>query len=253
MAWFEADDARIYFEDEGSGPPVLLLPGFADTIGGHATLREALHGRYRVIAADLPGSGRSGPQPRDYQVGFYEKDGRAFLALLRHLGAVPAHVLGFSDGGEVALMMAALAPEATRSVFTWGAAGAVADPGGTISAAFGTVVDNPIPEFIGFRDYLIATYGEDVARASTRSFANAITAMVAAGGEIIGERAANIACPVMMVAGERDFIVPKALMDNLAIRIARAETREVEGAGHVVHQDRPDWIVDAASAWLAAH
>ena len=64
MAWFEHDGSRIYYEEQGSGTPVLLLPGFSQSIAAYAALRGVLAAAgYRVIAADLPGSGRSGPQP----------------------------------------------------------------------------------------------------------------------------------------------------------------------------------------------
>jgi pimeloyl-ACP methyl ester carboxylesterase len=65
MSSFDHGTSRIYYEESGSGDPVLLLPGFAGSIEEFSSLREALAtGGYRVIAADLPGSGRSEPQPR---------------------------------------------------------------------------------------------------------------------------------------------------------------------------------------------
>ncbi len=86
-------------------------------------MRDALVAAgYRVIAADLPGSGRSEPQPRTYTATFYEDDARSFAALLQQLATGPAHLMGFSDGGEISLLMAALTPGVARSVVTWGAA-----------------------------------------------------------------------------------------------------------------------------------
>src|SRR5213083_757151 len=65
MFWFEHNSNRIYYEEQGSGAPVLLLPGFTQSIEEWSPFREALAAAgYRVIAADLPGSGRSEPQPR---------------------------------------------------------------------------------------------------------------------------------------------------------------------------------------------
>src|SRR5437667_4767147 len=124
MAWFEHNTSRIYYEEQGSGTPVLVLPGFAGSIEEFAAMRESLVAAgYRVIAADLPGSGRSEPQPRTYTATYYEDDARSFAALLQHLATEPAHVIGFSDGGMTALLMAALTPGVARSVVTWGAAG----------------------------------------------------------------------------------------------------------------------------------
>ena len=53
MAWFEDGTSRIYYEEEGRGVPVLLLPGWAGSIKDLSALREALAMGYRVIAAEL--------------------------------------------------------------------------------------------------------------------------------------------------------------------------------------------------------
>ncbi len=130
MSWFEHGASRIYYEESGAGEPVLLLPGFSDSIEGHAALRRALVPGNRVIAADLPGPGRSGPQPREYTASYLADDARSFAALLRSLGTGPTHLLGFSDGGEVALLMAEQSPDLVRSVLAWGACGTISDPDG---------------------------------------------------------------------------------------------------------------------------
>ena len=108
MAWFEDGSSHIYYEDTGgAGETVLFLPGLTDSIEGHSPLREALQAAgYRVIAADLPGSGRSQPQPRIYTATYFEDDARSFAALLKHVAVEFVHLVGFSDGGEVAILMA---------------------------------------------------------------------------------------------------------------------------------------------------
>jgi valacyclovir hydrolase len=251
LAWFEHGPSRIYYEEAGSGDPVLLLPGFSDTIASHARLREALEKRYRVIAADLPGSGRSGPQPRVYGASDDEEDAATFTAFLRQRGAVPAHLLGFSSGGEIALLMASLAPDVARSVVTWGASGFVSDPDGQIRESFRGVIDHPVPATQEYRDYLVATYGEDIARAMTQNFAGALDAIIAAGGDISRSRAHTITCAVMLIFGERDFLAPRTLVEALASQIETAEVVEAEGAGHGVHVERPEWFVNTVVEWLA--
>ncbi len=42
MSWFEHGTSRIYYEDYGTGNPVLMLPGFASSIEGLSVLRETL-------------------------------------------------------------------------------------------------------------------------------------------------------------------------------------------------------------------
>ena len=144
MASIEHARGSIYYEESGNGDPLLLLPGWGGTIDEFAPLREVLEASYRVIAADLPGSGKSGPQPREYSPSYFRDDARAFLAMLDALGLSHVHLMGFSDGGEYALLMAALQPTSARTVVTWGAAGQLGSMT-EMADAFADVIDDPIP------------------------------------------------------------------------------------------------------------
>jgi valacyclovir hydrolase len=192
MAWFEHGEVRIYFEESGSGDPLLLLPGWGGTIDELAPLREALAPTFRVIAADVPGSGKSGPQPRTYTPSYYRDDALGFLAMLDAIGASPAHLIGFSDGGEYELLMAAHRPEAVRSVVTWGSAGALPQAP-ELTEAFSALIDDPLPPLADFSAYMKATYGESNARVMAQSLAASLRAIMDAGGDISRSRAASIA------------------------------------------------------------
>jgi pimeloyl-ACP methyl ester carboxylesterase len=254
MAWFEHGTSRIYYEEQGSGTAVLVLPGFAGSIEEFAALREALVAAgYRVIAADLPGSGRSEPQPRTYTATFFEDDARSFAALLQHLETGPAHLIGFSDGGDISLLMAALMSGVARSVVTWGAVGVLNDPSGQLREAMYNVVDHPIPPLQGFRDYLVSTYGETNARAMTQSVVGALSDIIKAGGELSRSKADNITCPVLLISGEQDFFAPPSLASELAARIRAAEVLVAEGAEHNVYMDRPEWLMQTILDWLGKH
>ena len=101
MAWFEHGTSRIYYEEQGAGNPILLMPGFSQGIHELMNLRDALAAAgYRVIAADLPGSGRSLPQPRQYTASYYHDDAAAFAALLEQLGTGPAGLMGFRTAAK---------------------------------------------------------------------------------------------------------------------------------------------------------
>ena len=255
MAWFEHKTSRIYYEEHGAGDPVLLLPGWSQSADELAALRDALASRYRVIAADLPGSGRSQPQPRAYTATYYEDDAAACAALLRQLGVDPAHLVGFSDGGEVALLMAAQTPGAARSVVTWGAAGKLSDPDGQLRQAMLHLVDHPIPPMRGFRDHLVATYGEANARTMSQSLAGALSAILegASGGELALAGAENIVCPALLITGEHDVFAPPTLVAQSAARIRSAEALVVDGVGHDVQNSRPDWLRQTILDWLRTH
>ena len=246
MTWFEHGKSRIYYEDtENGSEAALLLPGLTDSIEAHTALRHALaEAGYRVIAADLPGSGRSQPQPRVYTATYYEEDAESFAALLTHLAVDSAHVIGFSDGGEVALLMAVLWPAKVRSVITWGSAGQLNDPSGQLRAMFFDVVDKPIPPLQEFSQHLIASYGKDTARATTQNAVRAMTEIIETrGGDVSFSRAGSITCPVLLIGGEHDPFAPAPLLDQLAARIPNARAVEVKDAGHDVHMSHSEWLI----------
>jgi valacyclovir hydrolase len=255
MTWFEHDDSRIYFEEFGDGESLLLLPGFSQSGDDLLALRNALAASYHVIAADLPGSGRSRPQPRIYTANYYEDDAASFAALLRKLGAGPTHLIGFSDGGEVALIMAALTPDLARSLVTWGAAGQLNDPEGQMRAMMQNLVDHPIPPLQGYRDFLVGYYGEDQARAMTQNFARGISDIIEGEkqGKLAIAMADSITCPALLITGEHDMFAPPPLVQQLAARIPHAETRIVEDAGHDVQNSHPDWLASTILDWLESH
>jgi valacyclovir hydrolase len=86
VSWFEHGGSTIYYEEEGQSQLVLFLPGWSESIDEFAPLRSALAAQFRVISADLPGSGRSSPQPREYPATYYHDDASSLLALIEGLG-----------------------------------------------------------------------------------------------------------------------------------------------------------------------
>jgi len=108
--FLETSGARIYYEAEGSGEPVVLIHA------GVANLRmwddqvAALRDRYRMIRYDTRGYGRT-------ETDAVEFSNRADIAaLLDHLGEGSAHVVGFSRAGSSAIDFAIEYPDLVRSL-----------------------------------------------------------------------------------------------------------------------------------------
>ncbi len=119
--FIEAGVHRVRIYDHGSGEPLVLVHGLTGFIEDWAANLDALASRYRVIALDLPGSGRSSMPPD----GDYSQDGitASLLKVLDTLNIERAHLAGYSSGGRQALHLAALAPERVRSVMALAPAG----------------------------------------------------------------------------------------------------------------------------------
>ena len=99
----------------GTGEPILLIHGFADTVYcWHRNLSPLAEAGFRAIAFDLPGCGQS-TLPAGFRYGV---DDLALLTteLLDSLGIPQAHVMGASMGGGVALTLAVHHPERVGKV-----------------------------------------------------------------------------------------------------------------------------------------
>src|SRR5687768_8892939 len=95
---------QLVWNRAGSGDPLLLLHGIGSTHADFAALRPQLDSRYRVLAPDLPGHGRSAALPHHATIAAITD---AVEADLDELGVRSVHVLGNSIGARVALELAA--------------------------------------------------------------------------------------------------------------------------------------------------
>ncbi len=107
MEYVTAEDGlQLAYDDQGSGVPLLCLPGLTRNMEDFEPVLEHYAGRARVIRMDFRGRGASDHgDPATYNPPQEAKD---VLALLDHLGLEKVVVLGTSRGGLVALMLAAM-------------------------------------------------------------------------------------------------------------------------------------------------
>jgi non-heme chloroperoxidase len=100
-------------EEFGSGYPVVLLHGGAQTHRVWDHQAAALIGRYRSLALDLRGCGSSDKPPSGYSVDVFAGD---VAALVEALGLEPPTLVGHGLGSHVALRLAATRPELVRAL-----------------------------------------------------------------------------------------------------------------------------------------
>jgi pimeloyl-ACP methyl ester carboxylesterase len=104
---------RIHYRIAGEGTPVVLIHGLGSSGEDWELQMRALQDRYRVIAPDLRGAGRSGKPRGPYRIDDFASD---LWALLRQQRLGRAHLVGFSLGGAVALEMALQRPDDALSL-----------------------------------------------------------------------------------------------------------------------------------------
>ncbi|HUF10394.1 MAG TPA: alpha/beta hydrolase, partial [Rhodothermales bacterium] len=116
MPTIQVNDAALFYDDKGSGEPLLLLHGLGSSTLDWEPQIAAFSDRYRVIALDMRGSGKSrdtrhpaGP----FSIRQFAADS---AAVLDRLGASPAHVAGLSMGGMIAFQLAVDFPASVKTL-----------------------------------------------------------------------------------------------------------------------------------------
>ena len=248
-----ADGTRLSVIDRGSGETFLLIPGLGYAAWSFIRQLGPLSGAARVLAMDPRGTGRSDKPAGPYSITQMADDA---YAVLSQSGAIPAHVVGASMGGYVALTLALRHPHAVRSLVLvattsggrgshgvpnetlriWGMAAAMSSPEHferatmPISHAPGWVEAHPseFEELLALR--LIAPTPIDAWRAQFEACATFLRKGLDLG---------PITQPVTIIHGTADRVVPYENAAHLARILPQAKVVTLEGAGHLC------WIEEA--------
>ena len=113
------NDAKIYYETYGSGEPLVLLHGNGGEISNFFKQIPELSKKYKLIVIDTRGQGKSS----DFSTGklTYEKFSEDLIKILDTLKLTNVNLLGWSDGGNTALITAYKNPKIINKVIVVGA------------------------------------------------------------------------------------------------------------------------------------
>ena len=107
MPHAELDGRRVFYEEHGSGDPVLLVNGLGADHTTWALQTESLRESFRVVVFDNPGVGQTEGPRGPYTTALFAD---VAVALLAHLEIERAHVVGASMGGLIAQQIACPPP-----------------------------------------------------------------------------------------------------------------------------------------------
>jgi 3-oxoadipate enol-lactonase len=107
MPTIQRGDFSTYYEDTGSGEPLVLICGLGADLQIWRNLVPFLSKHFRVIALDNRGAGRSSAPDEPYTIPGMAAD---VIALLDHLQLAPVNLLGWSMGGVIAQSLAVAHP-----------------------------------------------------------------------------------------------------------------------------------------------
>ena len=245
------------------GPPLILCHGSAtDASTWTIQLASPLTSRYRVVAYDRRGAGRS---PRAPGVAWHtiEEHAADLAALIGELGA-PALVVGSSCGAAVVLETCRRAPAAVRGAILIEPPLAPSDAAPAVPAGFLAELDRLAvevgPEAAAER-FLITVLGQAAWDRLPKLFrARAASTWPQIRGDCYALDAyqvrypslAAIAVPIRLLGGDRSAAYFRPTLEALAAALPRATLAIVAGAGHMLHADAPRAFADHVDALAAA-
>ncbi|HET7085671.1 MAG TPA: alpha/beta hydrolase [Rhizomicrobium sp.] len=226
----------MYVEQAGQGTsvgtPLLLIPGALGTGRGDFPAQfEWFAGRgFAVIAPDPRGYGGSRPPERDYPLDFYERDAADMLALMAALGHDRFAIMGWSDGANIATLMAAQKPQVVKKLVVFGGQSYLT---AEEIAAFDAIRD--IATWSArTAEPMQAVYG-DTLQGLWNRYVDGQAALLRAGGNLYRERLKDVRCPSFVLHGARDPLVPVFHAEAIHRGIAGSRLHIFPDGRHNIH------------------
>jgi 2-succinyl-6-hydroxy-2,4-cyclohexadiene-1-carboxylate synthase len=263
-----AGGVNLHAVVEGDGPPVVLLHGFTGSAASMAGAAAGLRDRHRVIRIDLVGHGAS-DAPRDVAAYRMERCVDQVATVVRALCTRPAHFIGYSMGGRVALALCAWRPELAASASLIGARAGVADPGERAArvrddrALADRIEREGVPRFVDYwmglplfasqrrlGEAAFAAARETRLANRAHALANSLRGMGAGAQPPLGGDLGGVRAPVCLVVGAEDARF-SAIARELARELPRSCIEVVPAAGHAAHLENPSAFLGVTRRFLA--
>ena len=264
MPTAKVGDINIYYEEHGSGDPLLLIMGLAADSMAWMFQVPDFSQRYRTIIFDNRGVGRSSKPAGPYTIHQMADDAAGLLAAL---GIARAHVVGVSMGGMIAQELALRHPQRVHGLVlacTYPEPDAdieqqrqfsVTSLGGTVTAHGDIEIDfktlDPLqffqqlvplafsPEFIEHElPKLMQMFG------GALQYGFSLEAILGQVAAVMNHKATDrlhqISAPTLVITGDADRLVPPANSDILAKHIPNAKLVKVPGGSHGFNFETPE-------------
>jgi 3-oxoadipate enol-lactonase len=260
MSFVENQGAKLYWDEQGRGDPVLLIMGLGYPSVLWHRARPPLSQHFRTVALDNRGVGLSDAPPGPYSISTMASDA---AAVLDAAGILSAHVFGVSMGGMIAQEFALQNPARTRSLIL-----GCTSPGGPSAVR----AERKVADILMVRGMTleqareaILPYIYDAAtprdkieedmrlRRSCFPSLEAYTAQLQAILAWEGySRIAQIAAPTLVIHGKSDALVPAGNGQLIADRIPGARLVLLDQASHLFLTDQTQLAHQAIIEFLVS-
>lgn len=268
MPDIRVNELTFHVEECGSGKPLILLHGFSGQSASWTTTLDHLKGRFRTIAIDLIGHGRSDAPPDASKYAFSRAIGD-LVEIACQLHVSQAAWLGYSMGGRLALGIGLRHPEIVTAMILESASPGIADP---LEREMRRVADGRlasrielggVPAFVSEWESLPMWESQ---RSLSQDFierqrsirlgnrpiglAGSLRGMGVGAQDPLWSDLNRLTAPTLLIAGALDpkFVDIATRMDSM---MPAAKLLIVPGAGHAVHLEQPALFVNAVARFAA--
>jgi 3-oxoadipate enol-lactonase len=261
---YASDGARLCAYQAGGGAPVICISGLGYSSWCWRETVEAFSPAYGMITLDNRGTGDSDAPQDGYTIDQFAADTAAALTTFT---AEPAHVVGHSMGGYIALTLAVRHPSLVRSLVLIGTgsggAGSLPVPEPT-QTAWKSAADLPADQFA--RQTMPLSYATGWSEANPERFERLLQERIArptptdvwkkqfrAAGFFgrDGMDVSRVAVPALVIHGTDDRVIPFANGERLAAQMERAQLETMPGAGHLCFLEQPQGFQALLASWFA--
>ena len=275
MSTVTVGDVELYYEEHGSGDPLLLIMGLAADSTAWMFQLPAFAERYRTIVFDNRGIGRSSKPAGPYTIGGMADDTAGLLAAI---GVERAHVVGVSMGGMIAQELALRHPDRVRGLvlactypepdeeIRLGRSSSIQQLGGTVGADGTAQIDlAAVDPMMIFQTLLPKVFSPSFLQnqlpilmqlfGGALQWGFSIEAIMAQVDAVMShqatDRLSSIKSPTLVITGDADLLIPPVNSDLIASKIPGARLVKIPGGTHGFNFETPDLFNRAVLDFLA--
>ncbi|MBI3978509.1 MAG: alpha/beta fold hydrolase [Chloroflexi bacterium] len=246
-----ANGVRLHYVEAGSGPAVVCIHGLGLNTGVWRHLMPELSRRYRAIAYDLRGMGKSEAPGRRGVTNTAEIHADDLAGFLDALGIQQAAIVAHAFGAFGAMVFAAARPERISALAVVNTSAQMGEPGSSqgLYRAATAELDGMAPLLdVGMARWfvervhreqpeVIRFYREMLGSTPPMGYAASARALPKLDlRPLLGQ----VRCPTLVVAGEQDWSTPPSHHEVIARAIPGAQFVVVQSASHTVPEEQPE-------------
>ena len=248
----------LYYEVTGQGDPLVFIHGLGSSTRDWEYQISYFSTHYQVVAFDVRGHGKSDKPVGSYSIPLFAED---TSELIKALDIAPAHVIGISLGGMIALQLATDFPELVRSIVVVNSGSEMIVR--TLKERLALLQRFLIVRLLGMRkmgevlggrlfpdpeqEEIRRIFADRWSENDPRAYREAMRAII---GWSVTEQLNRIKCPTLVIGAEFDY-TPMEDKSSLASRIKQAELVVIKNSRHGTPVDQPEEFNKVLSSFLA--